>query len=126
MTAPKSKPLLSRDDLPLGAIAEICRRWVVREMAIDPSETRPPPSPDYALEKNPFAEIDLYLIADFGPGRRSWGFKKHHFAVVDDLYKLLGCHVWIMDKGVLKMNAEEGAEGAEQRLNGRDVIYTAG
>ncbi len=34
MTAPKSKPLLSRDDLPLGAIAEICRRWVVREMAI--------------------------------------------------------------------------------------------
>ncbi len=127
MTTEKNpRPLLTRDDLPLGAIAEICRRWGVREMAVDPSESRPLPDPDYALEKNPFAEVDLYLIADFGPGKRSWGFKKHHFDVVEDLYTLLGCHVWIMDKGVLEMNVEGGADGARQRLDGRDVIYTAG
>ena len=127
MTTEKTpRPLLTRDDLPLDAIAEICRRWGVVEMAVDPSESRPPPDPDYALEKNPFAEVDLYLIADFGPGKRSWGFKKHHFDVVEDLYTLLGCHVWIMDKGVLEMNVEGGADGARQRLDGRDVIYTAG
>ena len=125
-TEKKPRPLLTRDDLPLEAIAEICRRWGVVEMAVDPSESRPPPDPDYALEKNPFAEVDLYLIADFGPGKRSWGFKKHHFDVVEDLYTLLGCHVWIMDKGVLEMNVEGGADGARQRLDGRDVIYTAG
>lgn len=126
MTMPEPKPLLTREDLPLDAIAEICRRWSVREMAVDPSETRPPPDPDYALEKNPFVKVDLYLIADFGPGKRSWGFKKHHFDVVDDLYNLLGCHVWIMDKGVLEMNLAGGADGARQRLDRRDVIYTAG
>ena len=121
MTTPQSRPLLTHDDLPLDAIAEICRRRGVREMAVDPSESRPPPDPDYALEKNPFAVVDLDLIADFGPGKRSWGFKKRHFDVVDDLYNLLGCHVWIMDKGVPEMNVEDGAR---QRLNRRDVIYT--
>lgn len=126
MATPEPKPLLTRDDLPLDAIAEICRRWGVCELAVDPTETRPPPDPDYALEKNPFAEVDLYLIGDFGPGKRSWGFKKHHFDVVDDLHRLLGCHVWIMDKDVLEMNVEDGADGARQRLDGRDVIYTGG
>ena len=126
MTTPEPKPLLTREDLPLDAIAEICRRWGVREMAVDLSQVRPPPDPDYALEKNPFAGVELYLIADFGPGKRSWGFKKHHSDVVKDLYNLLHCHVWIMDKGVLEMNLAGGADGARQRLDGRDVIYTAG
>ena len=125
MTAPGPKPLLTRDDLPLDAIAEICRRWGVLEMAVDPSETRPSPDPDYALDKNPFTDVDLYLIADFSPGKRSWGFKKHHFDVVDDLYNLLGCRVWIMDREVLEMSIDDGADGARQRLDGRDVIYTA-
>ncbi len=125
MTTPQPRPLLTRDDLPLDTIAEICRRWGVLEMAIDPSESRPPPSPDYLLEKNPFEEVDLYLIADFGSGKRSWGFKKHHFDVVDDLQELLRCQVWIVDKGVLEMNVGDGADGARQRLDGRDVIYAA-
>lgn len=125
MTTPQPRPLLTRDDLPLDAIADICRRWGVREMAVDLNESRPPPSPDYVLEKNPFEEVDLYLIADFGSGKRSWGFKKHHFDVVDDLYSLLGCRVWIMDKGVLEMNVNDGAGGAQQRLDRRDVIYAA-
>ena len=84
MTTPQPRPLLTRDDLPLDAIAEICRRWDVRKMAINPSELRPPAFPDYVLEKNPFAEVDLHLIADFGPGKRSWGFKKHHFNVAEE------------------------------------------
>ena len=126
MTDPKSKPLLTRDDLPLDAIAEICRRWGVREMAVDPSQTRPPPNPfPFMPDDNPFLEVDLYLIADFGPGKRSWGFKKHHMDVVEDLYNLMGCHVWIMDKGVLEMNVEDGVEWAQQQLDGRDVIYAA-
>ena len=122
MRKPEPRPLLTRDDLPLDAIAEICRRWGVLEMAVDPSETRPPPDPDYALEKNPFAEVDLYLIADFGPGKRSWGFKQHHF----DVYKLLGCHVWIMDKHLIEMRLADGAAWAQKQLDGRDVIYSAG
>ncbi len=126
MTTPEPKPLLTREDLPLDAIAEICRRWGVREMAVDPSETRPPPDPDYTLEKNPFAGVDLYLIADFGPGKRSWGFKKHHFDVVEDLYNLLGCHVWIMDKEILEMHISDGVEWACREMEGRDVIFTAG
>jgi len=126
MTTPEPKPLLTREDLPLDAIAEICRRWGVREMAVDPSETRPPPDPDYALEKNPFVKVDLYLIADFGPGKRSWGFKKHHFDVVEDLHNLLGCHVWIMDKEILEMHITDGVEWAWREMEGRDVIYTAG
>ena len=125
MTTPQSRPLLTRDDLPLEAIAEICRRWGVMEMAIDPSESRPPQGSDYVLEQDLFIDIDLYLIADFGPSKRSWGFKKHHFDVVDDLHELLGCQVWIMDKGVLEMNVDDGSEGACEQLNGRDVIYSA-
>ena len=125
MTPPQSKPLLTRDDLPLDAIAEICRRWNVLEMAVDPSQVRPPPDPDYALEKNPFAEVDLYLIADFGPGKRSWGFKKHHMDVVESLYNLLGCHVWIVDKEILEMNSADGSEYAQHRLEARDVIYAS-
>ena len=126
MTSSQSKPLLTRDDLPLEAIAEICRRWSVVEIAVDPSQTRPPPNPfPYLLDDNPFRSVDLYLIADFGPGKRSWGFKKHHFDVVEDLYNLLGCHVWIMDKGILEMNSADGSEYAQHRLEARDVIYAS-
>ena len=123
MTAANPKPLLTRDDLPLETIAEICRRYNVRELAVDPSQTRPPPGPAFMPQDNPFLEVDLYLIADFGPGKRSFGFKKHHMDVVEDLGNLLGCYVWIMDKGMLEMNIEDGVEWAQQQLDGRDVIY---
>ena len=126
MTAAKiPKPLLIRDDLPLEAIAEICRRYNVRELAVDPSQTRPLPGPAFLPQDNPFLEVDLYLIADFGPGEYHWGCKKHHMDVVEDLYNLLGCHVWIEDKGILEMNIEDGSEWAQKELNDRDVIYTA-
>ena len=126
MTIPQSRPLLTRDDLPLDAIAEICRRWGVLEMAVDPSQTRPKPGPAFMPQDNPFLEIDLYLIADFGLGKRSWGFKKHHFDVVEDLYNLLGKYVWIMDKEILEMHIADGVEWARHEMEGRDVIYTAG
>lgn len=127
MTAPEPKPLLTRDDLPLDAIAEVCKRWGVQEMAIDLSQTRPPPNPfPFMPDDNPFRSIDLYLIADFGPGKRSWGFKKHHMDVVEDLYNLLGCHVWIMDKEILEMHITDGVEWAWREMADRDVIYTAG
>ena len=99
---PHTKPLLTRDDLPLDAIAEICRRYGVLEMAVDPSQTRPPRNPSYLLEDDPFAAVDLYLIADFGPGPYDWGFKKHHSDVVEALGDLLGRRVWIDDKGILE------------------------
>ncbi len=128
MTASKtSKPLLTRNDLPLDAIAEICRRWGVLEMAVDPSRVRPPPNPfPYLPDDNPFRFVDLYLIVDFGPGERSWYFKKHHMDVVKDLYNLLGSHVWIEDKELLERHVTRGVEWAKRELEGRDVIYTAG
>ena len=125
MTSSKPKPLLTRDDLPLDAIAEICRRWGVREMAIDSSQSRPLPGPGFMPEDNPFVSVDLYRIADFGPGEYHWGCKKHHMDVVEDLYNLLGCYVWIEDKGILEMNVEDGSEWAQRELDGRDIIYTA-
>ena len=125
MTAVNAKPLLTRHDLPLDAIAEICRRYGVREMAVDPSQVRPPPSPAFLPQDNPFLEVDLYLIADFGPGEYHWGCKKHHMDVVEDLHNLLGCHVWVEDKGILEMNIEDGSELAQKEMDSRDIIYTA-
>lgn len=130
MTAAKpeteTKPLLTRDDLPLDAIAQICRRYGVLEMAVDPGQTRPPPNPfPFLPDDNPFQSVDLYLIADFGPGKRSWGFKKNHMAVVEELYNVLGSHVWIQDKEILEMNIADGSKKAKQELEERDVIYTA-
>ena len=127
MTAPESKPLLTRDDLPLEAIAEICRRWGVREMAIDTGRARPGPNPfPYLPDDDPFETVDLYLIVDFGPGERSWGFKKNRTPVMKDLYYLLGSRVWIEDKESLEKHIADGAEWARRELEGRDVIYTAG
>ena len=126
MTTPQPRPLLTREDLPLDAIAEICRRWGVREMAIDPSQTRPPPNPfPFMPDDNPFRSIDLYLIVDFGPGEYHWGCKKHHMDVVEDLYNLLGRHVWIEDKGILTKHIAEGAEWAKREMAHRDIIYVA-
>ena len=126
MTTPESKPLLTRDDLPLDAIAEICRRYGVLEMAVDPTQVRLPPNPfPYLPDDNPFRSIDLYLIADFGPGKRSWGFKKHHTDVVEDLYNLLGCYVWIEDKENLELHIADGAEWAQKEMDNRDIIYVA-
>ena len=131
MTAPKAapppKPLLTRDDLPLDAIAEICRRWGVVEMAVDPSWVRPGPNPfPHLPDDDPFETVDLYLIVDFGPGERSWYFKKNHMAVVEDLYNLLGSRVWIEDKELLERHVARGVEWAKRELEGRDVIYTSG
>lgn len=121
----KSKPLLTRADLPLHSIVEICERWGVREMAIDPGRKRPPSGGDYLLGDDPFADVDLYLIADFGPGDYSWHFKKHHFDVVSDLNSLLGCRVWIEDKELLTMHIDDGKEWARREMERRDVIYRA-
>ena len=121
---PHSKPLLTRDDLPLAAIAGICRRWGVQEMAVNTEETRPPLAPvRYVGDANPFTEVDLYLIVDFGPGQYSWYFKEHYFHVLDDLQELLGCYVWIEDKGHLNKHVEDGVAWAHKTMERRDVIY---
>ena len=125
MNAVEHKPLLTRDDLPMSRIIEICRRWKVRELAIDTAQQRPALSVAHSNESDLFEAVDLYLIADFGPGDYEWGFKKHHFDVVNDLEKLLGSHVWIMDRGILERHVADGAEWARHEKESRDVIYSA-
>ena len=122
----KSKPLLTRADLPLHDVAKICARWGVREMAIDPGRQRPASWADNLVGgDNPFVDVDLYLIADFGPGDYSWHFKKHHFDVVAELNNLLGCRVWIEDKELLERHIDDGREWARREMERRDVIYCA-
>ena len=118
-------PLLTREDLPIDQIVEICLRWNLVELSVDTSQSRPLSDAAHTSDGDPFAAVDLYLIADFGPGDYEWGFKKHHFDVVEDLEKLLGGHVWIMDKGILERHVADGAEWARHEKNSRDVIYTA-
>lgn len=125
MTALRQKPLLTRDDLPMDEIARICQRWNVRELAIDTTQERPPERSADSLDADPFTTIDLYLIADFGPGEYDWGFKKCHFDVVEDLQKLLGARVWLEDKDILEKHVAKGAEWAKREKKSRDVIYTA-
>ncbi len=124
MIESEHKPLLTRDDLPLDQVARICQRWNVRELAIDTTQKRPPPIPRHLNQTDPFATVDLYLIADFGPGEYEWGFKKHHFDVVEELQELLGSHVWIEDKGILEKHIASGAEWARREKERHDVIYT--
>ena len=99
----------------------------VLELAVDRSQTRPPPGAASMPPDNPFTGIDLYLylIADFGPGEYHWGCKKHHMDVEEDIRNLLGCHVWIEDKGILEMNFEDGSEWAQKELDGRYIVYAA-
>ena len=125
MIGSEDKPLLARADLPLDEIALICRRWNVRELAIDTTQKRPPP-PRSWVEEDPFFAVDLYLIADFGPGKYNWGFKKHHSVVVEEIQELIGANVWIDDKGILERHIADGAEWAKREKESRDVIYTAG
>ena len=126
MCALKHKPLLTRDDLPLDQIARICQRWNVRELAIDTTQERPLELPKGSLDSDPFVAVDLYLIADFGPGEYDWGFKEHHFDVVDELQELLESRVWIEDKGILERHIARGAKWARREKESRDVIYLAG
>lgn len=126
MCALKHKPLLTRDDLPLDQIARICQRWDVRELAIDTTQERPLELPKGSLDSDPFVAVDLYLIADFGPGEYDWGFKEHHFDVVDELQELLESRVWIEDKGILERHIARGAKWARREKESRDVIYLAG
>lgn len=123
MIGSEDKPLLTRDDLPLDKIARICRRWDVRELAIDTTQKRPR-RPRSWVEEDPFYAVDLYLIADFGMGKYEWGFKKNHSVVVKELQELLGSNVWIEDKGILEKHIASGAEWAKQEKENRDVIYT--
>ena len=125
MKAVEHKPLLTRDDLPMKRIVEICQRWKVRELAIDTTQHRPSSSIARSNEADPFSAVDLYLIADFGPGDYEWGFKKHHFDVVDELERLLGSHVWITDRGILEKHVADGAGWARHEKESRDVIYSA-
>ena len=126
MAALENKPLLTRKDLPLDQIAQICQRWNVRELAIDTTQERPLKSPADSLDTDPFATVDLYLIADFGPGEYDWGFKQHHFDVTKELQELLESQVWIEDKGILERHIARGAEWAMREKESRDVIYLAG
>ena len=125
MITSEQKALLTREDLPIDQIIEICQRWNVVELSVDTSQHRPAADAAHTSDGDPFAEVDLYLIADFGPGDYEWGFKERHFDVVDDLEKLLGSRVWIMDKGILERHVADGAEWARHEKNSRDVIYTA-
>ena len=45
--------------------------------------------------------------------------------VVEDLFNLLGRHVWIEDKGILEMNIADGSAWAQKEVDGRDIIYAA-
>ena len=119
------KSLLAREDLPIDQVIDICRRWNLVELSIDTSQHRPTADAAHTSDGDPFAVVDLYLIADFGPGDCECGFKKHHFDVVDDLEKLVGGRVWIMDKGILEGHVADGAEWARHEKDSRDVIYTA-
>ena len=127
MTASKTpKPLLTRDDLPMEAIVEICRRYGVVEMAVDPGRVRPGPNPfPWLPDDDPFESVDLYLIVDFGPGERSGYFNKNRTPMTKDLYYLLGSRVWIEDKESLKRHIADGTEWAKREMERRDVIYTA-
>ena len=122
MIGAEGKPLLTRADLPLEEVALICQRWDVRELAIDTTQKRPPP-PRSWVEDDPFSAVDLYLIADFGPGKYEWGFKKNHSVVVKELQELLDSNVWIEDKGILERHIANGAEWAKREKESRDVIY---
>ena len=130
MTAPKiahsPKPLLTRDDLPLEAIAEICRRYGIREMAIDSGRVCPAPNPfPWQPDDDPFESVDLYLIVDFGPGECSGYFNKNRTPVTKALYDLLGSRVWIEEKEILERHIARGAEWPKRELAGRDIIYVA-
>ena len=126
MTTLESKPLLTRADLPLNKIAEICRRWNIHEMAVDTGQTRPPTHQGLWLEPDPFAEVDLYLIAEFDSDKYEWCFNEHHFNVVEELQELVGAKVWITDSSILEKRIAEGAQWAIRDRENRDVIYTRG
>ena len=122
----KSKPLLTKSDLPLDEIADICRRWNVHEMAVDTVQTRPIARQALWLEPDPFAEVDLYLIVKFDSDKYEWHFNEHHFDVVSELEKLLGSKVWITDSSILEKRIAEGAQWAIRDEEKRDVIYSRG
>ncbi len=126
MTSLESKPLLTKADLPLDAIAEICRRWNIHEMAVDTCQTRPPARQSTWLEPDPFAEVDLYLIVKFDSDKYEWHFNEHHFNVVAELEELTGAKVWITDSSILEKRIAEGAEWATQDRKNRDVVYARG
>ena len=126
MTILESKPLLVKSDLPLDEIAEICRKWKIREMAVDTCQTRPPTRKGPWAEPDPFADVDLYLIAKFDSDKYEWHFNEHHFDVVADLEQLVGTKVWITDDSILEKRIAEGARWAMRDKENRDVFYTRG
>ena len=118
MTTPQPRPLLTRDDLPLDAIAEICRRWGVLEMAVDPSQTRPLPESCFrhsCLRTIRFWSIDLYLIVPISaPGNTQLGLQETPLRRgIEDLYNLLGRQVWIVDNGMLTKTYRRGCRVGE-------------
>ncbi len=126
MTMLKRKPLLTKADLSLDKIAEICRRWNIHEMAVDTSKTRPPVRQIPGLEPDPFSDVDLYLIVKFDSDKYEWHFNEHHFDVVEELQGATGAKVWITDNSILEKRIAEGAEWAVRDKESRDVIYARG
>ena len=126
MSALESKPLLTKADLPLNKIAEICRRWNIHEVAVDTGQTRPVVRQVPWVEPDPLADVDLYLIVKFDSDKYEWHFNEHHFNVIAELQELLGAKVWITDNSILEKRIAEGAQWAIRDKENRDVIYTRG
>ena len=124
MSALESKPLLTKADLPLNKIAEICRRWNVHEVAVDTGQTRPVVRRVPWVEPDPLTDVDLYLIVKFDSDKYEWHFNEHHFNVVTELQELLDAKVWITDNSILEKRIAEGAQWALRDKENRDVIYT--
>ena len=126
MTSLESKPLLTKSDLPLDEITDLCRRWNIHEMAVDTGQTRPASHKGAWVEPDPFADVDLYLIVKFDSDKYEWHFNEHHFNVVSELENLIGSKVWITDSSILEKRIAEGAQWAIRDKENRDVIYTRG
>ena len=126
MATSKRKPLLTKADLSLDEIAEICRRWNIHEMAVDTGQNRPPVQQGPRPEPDPFTEVDLYLIVQFDSDKYEWHFNEHHFDVVAALEGLTGAKVWITDNSILEKRIAEGFQWAIRDRQNRDVIYTRG
>ena len=124
MTTSERKPLLTKADLPLDKITEICKRWNIHEMAVDTNQIRPSVHNGLNLDSDPFTEVDLYLIVKFDSDKYEWHFNEHHFKVVAELEELTRAKVWITDNSILEKRIAEGARWAVRDKENRDVIYS--
>lgn len=98
-------------NLPTAALAELCRRWKISELAIFGSATRANFRPD----------SDLDLLATFEPGAR-WGLLDHE-ALRLELADLLGRDVDLISRRALEHSQNWIRRDAI--LSSAHVIYSA-